>query len=53
MTNIVYDSNVDVRSGVSMPDTNWLDRVKKVCSTRSLQLRDANLSAQIKSSGEK
>ena len=52
-TEIVCESNVDVRRAVGMPDTNWLDSVEKACGAKSLELKDVKLSARVESSGEK
>ena len=45
--------NVNVRRAVGRPGTSWFDRVKKACSSRSLELKIANLNARIESTGEK
>ena len=53
MTIIARETNVDIIRSVSRPGTNFLDRVKKACSARSLKLKYANLSASIQNSGGK
>ena len=53
MTKIVCESNMDDKRAVGMPDTDWLDRVKKVCNGSLLELKDTYLSAWIQIFGDK
>ena len=48
MTERVSDSDVEVRRDRSRPCVRFSDGVKKACSARSLELRDAKVNCMVR-----